>query len=154
MFTTSCQMFPNSKPADVRDATIDEQVNPNQHQESVVQTMPLLSGSVLNLYNQAKSAFADNEFNLALEKLTLAYEIQQAPQVSQLMAEILLHKGDYSQAYHWAQKAVENGPSKGPSCEKSWRIYAVAADKLGDFNQKNKAHSKLDNCRVEAPEEY
>lgn len=147
-------MLPKHKPADVKDATIDRQVNPDEKDQSVIQTMPLLTGSVNNLYNEARLAFENNDFNLALEKLTLAYEIQQAPQISQLMAEIELHKGDFSQAYHWAEISIENGPDKGGACEKSWRILAVASEKLGNQKARSKALQKKHDCRVEARVEY
>ncbi|MEZ5495446.1 MAG: hypothetical protein R3F25_01220 [Gammaproteobacteria bacterium] len=151
---SSCQMFEEHKPADVRDATIDAEINPQNKQDSVIETMPLLSGSVLELYNQAKELYGNNQFEEAIEMLQRANEIQQAPQVSQLLAEIYLHKKDYKQAHVWAEKSTEQGPSKGSHCEKSYRILAAAAKRLGYIRNYQDAVKKQEDCLVIAPETF
>ncbi|MCF6319837.1 MAG: hypothetical protein L3J83_11285 [Proteobacteria bacterium] len=84
-----------------------------------------------------------------------AYEIQpNAPQISQLIAEISLHQGNYKQAQYWAGIATKNGPSKGTICEKSWRILAIAAGKTGYYAQQAKALEQTESCQVKLPNRF
>jgi len=157
IFLSACQIFPERKeaPADVRDATIDAQINPKEQQDSVLETLPLMNNAVLSLYNQAKTLYENNNFEQAIAKLERAYEIQpNVGQVSQLMAEIYLHKGDFQQSFYWSSIATKNGPSKGKSCEKSWRILAIAAEKIDNVVQQATALEKKENCIVKAGNRY
>jgi len=157
LFLSACQIFPERKeaPADVRDATIDAQINPKEQQDSVLETLPLMNNAVLSLYNQAKTLYENNNFEQAIVKLERAYDIQpNVGQISQLMAEIYLHKGDFEQSFYWSKLATKNGPSKGKSCEKSWRILALAAEKLENVMQQATALEKKENCIVKAGNRY
>ena len=143
------------KPAEVKDATIDEQINPGYQPDSVIETVPLMNNAVRNLYNQALNYYKNNAFDTAIAKLERAYEIQpNTPQVSQLLAEIYMHKGDFKQAHYWASIATKNGPSKGKTCEKSWRILALSAEKMGYFANQSKALERKQDCLVKEPERY
>lgn len=153
----ACNMLPkrHDKPADVRDATLDQQINPGDQELSVIETLPLMNNAVRSLYNQAQNFYQDNSFSQAIASLERAYKIQpNAPQISQLLAEIFLHKGDFKQAHYWAGIATKNGPSKGKTCEKSWRILAIAAEKTGYYAHQAKALEQKDNCLVKEPARY
>lgn len=158
LFTLSaCQFLPKrqDKPADVRDAILDAKINPEDQQESVLETLPLMNNAVLTLYNNASEHYKDNHFDQAIASLERAYEIQpNIGKVSQLLAEIQLHKGDFVQAHYWATIATNNGPAKGSSCEKSWRILAVTSEKLGHVSQQTKALESQHNCLVKAQNRY
>lgn len=153
----SCELLPvrDGEPAGVRDATIDAQVNPENQDDLVVETVPLMNNAVKSLYDRAQGAYRDNYFIQAIASLERAHEIQpNSPQVSQLLAEINLHQGDFKQAHYWASIATKNGPSKGRSCEKSWRILAIAAERLGYFAHQSKALEQKESCLVKAPARY
>jgi len=154
---SACQMLPTKRdnPADVRDATLDEQINPQYQPDSVIETVPLMNNAVKNLYNQASNYYSNNAYDTAIVQLERAYEIQpNAPQVSQLLAEIFMHKGDFKQAHYWASLATKNGPSKGKMCEKSWRILALSAEKLGYFANQSQALERKKDCVVKASARY
>ena len=154
---SACQMLPErkEKPAEVKDATIDERINPQNQQKSVIETVPLMNNAVMGLYNQSQELYKDNKFNKAIANLERAYEIQPSVgKVPQLLAEIQLHKGDFRQAHYWATIATKNGPAKGSSCVKSWRILAVAAGELGYFAQQTKALETQQACMVKAANRY
>lgn len=154
---SACEMLPTKRhnPADVKDATLDEQINGQYQPDSVIETVPLMNNAVRNLYNQATNHYNNNAFDTAIAQLERAYEIQpNAPQVSQLLAEIYLHKGDFKQAHYWASIATKNGPSKGRMCEKSWRILALSAEKLGYFANQAQALEREEACVVKAPARY
>jgi len=156
-FFTACGELTKrqGQPADVRDAMLDKQINPADQESSVIETLPLMNNAVRSLYNQAQKFYQDNRFSQAIVSLERAYEIQSnAPQISQLLAEIFLHKGDFKQAHYWAGIATKNGPSKGKTCEKSWRILAIAAEKTGYFAHQAKALKQKDNCLVKEPVRY
>jgi tetratricopeptide (TPR) repeat protein len=143
------------KSAEVRDATLDEQINPQYQPDSVIETVPLMNNAVKNLYNQALNYYNNKAFDTAIVQLERAYEIQpNAPQVSQLLAEIYMHKGDFKQAHYWASIATKNGPSKGKMCEKSWRILALSAEKLGYFANQSHALERKEKCVVKAAARY
>jgi len=153
----SCQLLPERKkaPASVRDATIDAQINPKSQDDLVVETVPLMNNAVKNLYNQAQNYYQDNYFIQAISSLERAYEIQpNSPQVTQMLAEINLHQTDFKQAYYWASISTKNGPAKGRSCEKSWRILAIAAENLGQYTSQLKALEQIEKCLVKAPPRY
>lgn len=158
LFLSACQMIPARDvnfPADVRDATLDEQINHQYQPDSVIETVPLMNNAVRNLYNQALSYYNNKAFNTAITQLERAYEIQpNAPQVSQLLAEIYMHKGDFKQAHYWASIATKNGPSKGKMCEKSWRILALSAEKLGYLANQSQALEHKEECVVIAAARY
>ena len=154
---SACQVLPQrkEKAADVRDATIDAKINPQDQQKSVLETLPLMNNAVLTLYNNANELYKDNQFDQAIASLERAFEIQpNVGKVTQLLAEIQLHKGDFKQAHYWATIATNNGPAKGSSCEKSWRILAVTAEKLGHVSQQSKALEAQHNCLVKAQNRY
>ena len=156
----SCQIFPSreGKPAAVKDASLDAKINPKEKtntQQSVIEIVPMMNSAVKSLYYQAQRDFKNNFFTQAIASLERAYQIQpQAPEVSQLLAEIYLHEGDFKQAHYWATIATSNGPSKGKSCEKSWRILALAAEQLGYFANQANALEKQQNCLVIRPNRY
>lgn len=150
---SACQVLPERelKPADVRDASIDAKVNPKNQQDSVLETLPLMNNAVLTLYKQAQEYYLNNKFDQAIASLERAFEIQpNVGKVSQLLAEIYLHKGNFDQAFYWSSLATKNGPSKGKSCEKSWRIKALAAEQIGDFAEQTEALENKNNCIVKA----
>ncbi len=154
---SACQVLPERKdePADVRDATIDAKINPKDQQESVLETVPLMNNAILTLYNNANELYKANQFNQAIASLERAYEIQpNVGKITQLLAEIQLHKGDFKQAHYWATIATNNGPAKGSSCEKSWRILAVTSEKLGYVSQQTQALESQHNCLVKAQNRY
>ena len=154
---SACEMLPTKRqsPAAVRDATLDEQINPQYQPDSVIETVPLMNNAVKNLYNQALNYYNNKAFDNAIAQLERAYEIQpNTPQVSQLLAEIYMHKGDFKQAHYWASIATKNGPSKGKMCEKSWRILALSAEKLGYFTNQSQALERKGECVVKAPARY
>jgi len=154
---TACKILPERQeaPADVIDATIDAKINPKNQQVSVLETLPLMNNAVLSLYNQAQEYYINNNFEKAIASLERAYEIQpNVGQVSQLLAEIHLHKGDFEHAHYWSSLATKNGPAKGKSCEKSWRILALAAENLGYISQQTYALETKDNCIVKAGNRY
>jgi predicted Zn-dependent protease len=155
---SSCQFLPTkkSKPTEVTvDPNIDEKINPKDQETSVIETIPLMNNAVLSLYNQAQEQYKNNEFEKALASLERAHEIQpNVSQVSQLLAEISLHKGSFKQAYYWSDMATKNGPAKGKSCEKSWRILALAAENLGYFAQQTQALESKENCIVKADNRF
>ncbi len=153
LFISSCQLFSSKvqQQTPVKDATIDEQINPSDHQMSVIETVPLMNNATRNLFNQAHDHYDDNDFDAATNALERAYEIQPtSPQISQFLAEIYLHKGDFDQAHYWAGVATKNGPSKGKTCEKSWRILALAAGQLGYYAQQEKALNQKQQCVLKA----
>lgn len=154
---SACQILPQKQkqPAGVRDATIDAKINPKDQQVSVLETLPLMNNAVLSLYNQAQEYYQDNSFEKAIASLERAYEIQpNVGQVSQLLAEIHLHKGEFKQAHYWSSLAIKNGPAKGKSCEKSFRILALAAENLGYISQQTIALESKGNCIVKAGNRY
>lgn len=154
---TACQLLPKNpnKPANVKDLSIEKKINPDNLENSVIETVPLMNSAVKKLYSQAQSYYSKNEFDLAIVSLERAYEIQPTtPETSQLLAEILLHKGDAKQSYYWANIATKNGPSKGKICEKSWRILAIAAEQLGYSANQSHALEKQENCLVKIPNRF
>jgi tetratricopeptide (TPR) repeat protein len=145
----SCQFLPKreGEPATV------ENKNPiltrDNEEKSLIVTTPLMSGAVKNLYNQAQEYYKNSNMQQAIASLERAHEIQlNSPQVTQLLAEIYLQIGDYKQAHYWASIATSNGPAKGKSCEKAWRILAFSAEQLGYFAQHSKAQQQKENCIV------
>jgi len=158
LFLSACQMIPARDvnfPANVKDATLDEQINPQYQPDSVIETVPLMNNAVKSLYKQALKQYHNKAFDTAITQLERAYEIQpNAPQISQLLAEILMHKGSFKQAHYWASIATKNGPSKGKMCEKSWRILALSAEKLGYFANQSQALERKGDCVVKAPARY
>ncbi len=154
---TACGMLPKRQapPADVRDASIDSLINSNDADSSVIHTLPLMSSATHSLYNQAQKFYQDNHFSQAIASLERAYEIQpNSPQISQLIAEISLHQGNYKRAQYWAGIATKNGPSKGIICEKSWRILAIAAGKTGYYAQQTKALEQTESCQIKPPDRF
>ena len=134
-----------------KDATIDAKINPNNQQDSVLETLPLMNSAVSTLYVKAQEYYQQDDFEMAIAQLDRAYEIQpNVGQVSQLLAEIYMHKGDFEQAHYWSKLATKNAPSKGKSCEKSWRILALASENLGYLSQQTQALENQDNCIVKA----
>jgi len=139
---SACQLLPTrqEQPADVKDASIDAQINPKDQDISVIETVPLMNNAVRSLFNQAQNYYQHNSFGRAIAVLERAYTIQpKSSPVTQLLAEIYLHKGDFKQAHYWASIATKNGPAKGKSCEKSWRILALSAQQLGYYAHQEKA---------------
>ena len=156
-FTSSCQIVSERAPskAPVKNSNLDQQINPNNQQESVIETLPLMNNATKSLFSQARRYFDNNDFDAAINALQRAYEVQpQSPRVSQFLAEIYLHKGDYDQAHYWAGIATKNGPSKGKTCEKSWRILALAAGQLGYDTQQAQALDHQQGCLVKAPDRF
>ena len=159
---SSCHFFDERKlpPAEVkdltkRDANIDAKINPTNQQESVLETLPLMNNAVSGLYNEALDSYNHDDFEVAIAQLERAYEIQpNVGQISQLMAEIYMHKGNFDQALYWSQLATKNAPSKGKSCEKSWRILALAAENLGMSTQQTQALENKEECIVKAGNRY
>jgi tetratricopeptide (TPR) repeat protein len=154
---SACQMMPKRQgdPAVVQDVDLDKQINPSNQKSSLIETLPLMNNGVRSLYYQAKEFYQQNAFDQAIASLERAYEIQpEAPQISQLLAEISLHKGENKQAHYWAGIATKNGPSKGKTCEKSWRILAIAAEKTGYYAHQAKALEEKDKCIVKVPKRY
>jgi cytochrome c-type biogenesis protein CcmH/NrfG len=114
-----------------------------------------MNNAVRSLFNQAQEFYQNNAFDQATISLERAYEIQpDAPQISQLLAEISLHQGLNKQAHYWASIATKNGPSKGKTCEKSCRILAIAAEKTGYYAHQAKALEEKDKCIVKEPNRY
>jgi len=154
---SACQLLPDSKKtaAEVKDATLEKQINPDINETSVVETLPLMNNAVKNLYALAIRDYELNLFTQAIEKLERAYEIQaDSPQITQLLAEISLHQGHYKQAHYWATIATKNIPSKGRNCSKSWRILAIAAEKTGYYAQQEKALKNIETCLVKASNRF
>ena len=154
---SACQLLPTrqGQPADVKDASIDAQINPQDQDTSVIETVPLMNNAVRSLFKQAQNYYLNNSFEQAIAVLERAYEIQpNSSPVSQLLAEIYLHKGDFKQAHYWASIATKNGPAKGKLCEKSWRILALSAQQLGYFANQEKALNQQQNCLVKAAQRY
>lgn len=157
LILNACSLLPKREgaPAEVKDSSIDAQINPENQQESLVQTVPLMNEAVKSLFNSAQQNYQQNHFDKALAQLERAHRIQaNSPEVTQLMAEINLHKGDYKQAHYWATLSTQNSPAKGKICEKSWRILAIAADLLGYDANQAMALEKKEACVVKAPERY
>lgn len=157
LLLSACNMLPTrqGEPAGVKDLSIEKQINPDDQESSLIETLPLMNNAVLSLYNQAQKFYQNNEFTQAIASLERAYEIQSnSPQISQLIAEISLHQGNYKQAQYWAGIATKNGPSKGSICEKSWRILAIAAGKTGYYAQQAKALEQIENCQVKPPNRF
>ncbi|MBL4659707.1 MAG: tetratricopeptide repeat protein [Alcanivoracaceae bacterium] len=154
---SACQLLPTrqEQPADIKDASIDAQINPPDQDISVIETVPLMNNAVISLFKQAQSDYQNNSFEQAIGILERAYEIQpNSSPVTQLLAEIYLHKGDFKQAHYWASIATKSGPSKGKSCEKSWRILALSAQQLGYYAHQEKALNQKQNCLVKAAQRY
>ena len=154
---SSCQIKSIRKkaPAPVKDVAIDKKINPKVKSSSVIVTVPLMNPAVKSLFLKAKELFNVNNFEKAITTLERAYEIQpQAPEVTQLLAEISLHQGQYKQAHYWATIAAKNGPSKGNTCEKTWRILALSAEKLGYFANQEMALNRIESCLVKVPKRY
>jgi len=157
LFLPACEMFLKRQvlPADVKDISLDKQINPEQQEISVIETAPLMNNAVRSLYKQAQNYYRENRLTQAIASLERAYEIQpNAPQISQFIAEISLHQGDNKQAHYWAGIATKNGPEKGKSCEKSWRILAIAAEKTGYFAHQAKALEQMEDCLLKEPLRY
>ena len=154
---SACQMMPKrqGEPAAVKDVSLDKQINPDNQENSLIETLPLMNNAVRSLYNQAQDFYQNNAFDQATASLERAFEIQpEAPQISQLLAEISLHQGQNKQAHYWAGIATKNGPSKGKTCEKSWRILAIAAEKTGYYAHQAKALEEKDKCIVKELNRY
>lgn len=154
---SACQLSPErtNKAAEENHASIDAQINPDDQEQSVIETVPLMSNAVRNLFNQAQDYYQQNLFDEAIASLDRAHEIQpSSSNISQLLAEIYLYKGDFKQAHYWASISTRNGPSKGSSCEKSWRILALAAQKLGYYAHQSKALGEKEDCLVKAANRY
>ncbi|VAW36386.1 hypothetical protein MNBD_GAMMA01-812 [hydrothermal vent metagenome] len=154
---SACQLLPvrQEQPAAVKDTGIDAQINPPNQQDSVVETSALMNSAVLGLYNQANEFYNNSAFEQAIASLIRAFEIQpEASQVTQLLAEISLHKGDFKQAHYWAGIATKTAPSKGKVCEKSWRTLAIAAEKLGYYAQQAKALEQKNHCLVKLQKRF
>jgi len=154
---SACQIMPKrqGEPAVVKDIRLDKQINPDNQEISLLETLPLMNNAVRSLYNQAQEYYKENALDQATISLERAYEIQpEAPQISQLLAEISLHQGQNKQAHYWAGIATKNGPSKGKTCEKSWRILAIAAEKTGYYAHQAKALEEKDKCIVKVPNRY
>lgn len=148
---SACQLFPKrqEQPADIKDAGMDKRINPDNLDESVVETVPLMNNGVKSLYNRAQHYYQSNAFPQAIATLERAYTLQpQAAEISQLLAEIYLHKGDNKQAHYWASIATKNAPAKGKICEKSWRLLALASEQLNDGTNHAKAMEQQENCLV------
>lgn len=157
LFSVSCHLFSprTQQNPPVKNINIDRQINPANQPSSVIETVPLMNNATQNLFSQAQKYYDNNDFDTAISLLERAYEIQPlSPQVSQFLAEIYLHKGDFDQAHYWATVATKNGPSKGKTCEKSWRILALAAGQLGYYAQQDKALNNKDQCVVRAPDRF
>ncbi len=157
LILNACSLLPkrDASPAAVKDSSIDAQINTENDQDSIIETVPLMNEAVRSLYNLAQQNYQNNQFDKALAQLERAYRIQaNSPEVTQLMAEINLHKGDYKQAHYWATLSSQNSPGKGKICEKSWRILAIAADLLGYDANQVMALEKKEACIIKAPDRY
>ncbi len=157
LLLSSCQIFSGRKgqPAEVKDSSIDQRINPPNQEKSVIETVPLMNDAVKSLFALAQQNFEQNHFQKALSQLQRAYRIQpNAPEVTQLMAEINLHQGDAQHAYYWATISTQNSPAKGKICEKSWRILALAADILSDEASQAMALENKERCVVKAPNRF
>jgi predicted Zn-dependent protease len=142
-------------PAQVKDSSIDNRINPSNQEKSVIETVPLMNDAVKSLYVLAQQNYQQNHFKKAIAQLQRAYRIQaNSPEITQLIAEINLHQGDAKQAHYWATISTKNSPAKGKICEKSWRILALAAELLGYDANQAMALEKKEQCVVKAPARY
>ena len=154
---SACELMPKrqGEPAVVKNIDLDKQINPDDQESSLIETLPLMNNAVRSLYNQAQDYYRNNAFDQATASLERAFEIQpEAPQISQLLAEISLHQGENKQAHYWAGIATKNAPSKGKTCEKSWRILAIAAEKTGYYAHQAMALEEKDKCIEKVPITY
>jgi len=146
---SSCQFLPKREGGPAKVENKQTIVIQDNEEKSLIVTTPLMNGAVKNLYNQAQEYYKNNNMQQAIASLERAHEIQpKSPQVTQFLAEIYLHIGDYRQAHYWASIATNNGPAKGKSCEKAWRILALAAEQLGYYAQHSKAQHQKEGCIV------
>lgn len=149
LLLSACQFLPKreGEPAEVENKQAI--ILPESEEKSLIVTIPLMNGAVKNLYSQARNYYKNKNMHQAIASLERAHEIQpKAPQVTQFLSEIHLNTGEFRQAHYWATIATNNGPAKGKSCEKSWRILALAAEQLGYFAQHTKALQQKENCIV------
>lgn len=116
--------------------------------DSIINTVPLMKPAVQGLHSQALEYYQQAQYEKALATLKRAQEIQAAPQVMMLIAEISLRQGEFTESFHWSKLATVNGPSKGPICEKLWRILAVSAEMLGETPVQLDALEKKESCIV------
>ena len=118
-------------------------------EDSIIKTVPLLKPAVQSLHSQALVYYQASELDKALITLKRGHQIQaNSPQVMILMAEILLQQGEYSDSFYWSRLVSQEGPSKGPICEKAWRILALSAEMLGEVPVQSHALEQKENCLV------
>ena len=144
-FLSACQLYKkHDKPAEVEDI----------NDTSIINTVPLMKPAVGSLHSQALEFYQAGELEKALSTLRRAHQIQAAPQVRMLIAEISLQQGEYSESFYWSKLATDNGPSKGPICEKLWRILALSAEMLGETSVQSHALEQKQQCLVKQQNRY
>ena len=149
LFLTACQWSPK-KTTDTKVEEISL-----ESENSVIKTIPLMKPAVQALHSQALELHQAGEHNKALTTLKRAHQIQaNAPQVMLLISEIALQQGEYSESFYWSKLASDNGPSKGPICEKTWRILALSAEMLGEVPVQYHALEQKETCLVREANRY
>ena len=145
---SACQLYnKKNNPAKVEDIN-------NTNNDSIINTVPLMKPAVGSLHSQALELYQAGELEKALSTLKRAHQIQAAPQVRMLLAEIFLQQGEYSESFYWSKLASENGPSKGPICEKLWRILAISAEMIGETPVQSHALDQKEYCLVRQQNRY
>jgi hypothetical protein len=138
----ACQLTPKKeRPADVENINIT-------NNESIINTVPLMKPSIKSLHSQALEFYQTGELEKAITTLKRAHQIQATPQVSMLLSEISLRQGNYSESFYWSKLATDNGPSKGPICEKLWRILAISSEMLDETDMQLHALEQKEQCLV------
>ena len=139
---TACQHSPKKeKPADVKNIS-------TTNNESIINTVPLMKPAIESLHSQALAYYQAGELEKAITTLKRAHQIQATPQVNMLLGEISLRQGNYSESFYWSKLATSNGPSKGPICEKLWRILAISSEMLGKTDIQLHALEQKEQCLV------
>ena len=147
---------PPAAPAPAGEPEVQERVRePARQQSAGTQVFPLQNPAVKELLASARTAENSGEYDAAAVSLERALRIQpRDPEILQLMAEVQLHKNDYTQALHVATRSYDAGPRVGELCSRNWRTIGLAHERMGDAGGAVRADQRAVSCMSAKPPGY
>lgn len=148
IFLSSCSQ---RKPIDINDAVRD----PSEHEDSLIQIAPMVPEAVQILLEEAEIQQQNGQVEAAILTVKRALSISPASaMVQQHLAELYLAEGNYRESFDWANRVVNQGPSRGSICERARRTLALAAEMLNDVTAQAKALESISDCTQPAPQRF
>lgn len=148
IFISSCSQ---RKPIDID----DDVRNPSQHEDSVIQIAPMVPDAVQILLQEAEVRQQNGQVEAAILAVKRALSISPASAlVQQHLVELYLAEGNYRESFDWANRVVNQGPSRGSLCERARRTLALAAEMLNDVATQAQALESISDCTQPPTEKF